>query len=195
MVKKFLKDLLTKYQVLRLNRMNLNELMTKGQKLTNTETASVVRHRLEYLIQTECPYEIIFNHKVYSHDSFDSIVPFASVIPIPAENQVTIFIFVNSKLNIGMPREVLQAIVAHEIGHIKLGHLSDLNKAEKIMEERFQMLSEQKVHQSEIDADAYACSIVGADAVIKALDYMAQTEFATDLDKIEVAQRIEIIKQ
>ncbi len=63
----------------------------------------------------------------------------------------------------GVSDEAMRAIVAHELAHVKLGHI-DLKKGQ---------LSAEKIAECEKEADRLASSLVGKDAVvnmIRALD-------------------------
>jgi hypothetical protein len=137
--------------------MNLDQLITDGQNLTNENTSDAITQRLIHLIKTECPYETILGHKVYFFPAINAIVPVAAVVPLPD------FVFISMNTECKLPVNIKEAIIAHEIGHLVLSHASDMSVAEKIMHERFECVRNGQVHQSELDADAYAASIVGVD--------------------------------
>jgi hypothetical protein len=93
-----------------------------------------------------------------------------------------------------MPPTIKMAIIAHEIGHLKLGHADNMDVASKILSERVEYLFNKKLHPAELEADAYGASIVGPKAMADALEYALQFDFITDLDRWEVAERVKILK-
>lgn len=186
MLKNVINKIRTKFQIAKIGHMNLEQLMTDGQGLTNENTTQAVTTRFIHLIKTECPYEVVLGHKVYLLPALNAFVPVAAVIPLPD------FVFISMNTECKLPLEIKEAIVAHEIGHIKHGH-TDMSVAEQVMHERIQCLHNGTVHQSELDADAYAASVVGTTTFIDALNYMSTLPCVTDEDKVEIQNRIKAL--
>jgi hypothetical protein len=80
-----------------------------------------------------------------------------------------------------------KAILAHELGHYKLGHKPDITYQFK----RISKILNDRVLQIELDADAYACKQVGPWQMIEALEELMTLD---GISKKEIKLRINYIK-
>lgn len=104
----------------------------------------------------------------------------ASVIP------GTTKIFTDAQFR-SMSPDTQKAILAHELGHYKCQHAVDLLYPFK----RIAAIACGSVARVELEADEYACSVVGSQIMIKALEEMKKIP---DISKKELNLRIKYIK-
>lgn len=82
-----------------------------------------------------------------------------------------------------------RAILAHELGHIKLGHKANIFYPFK----RMAYIFAGKVLEMELEADVYAASIVGNKIMIETLEYLKY--FIGPIDKKEIDLRIKALRK
>ena len=73
----------------------------------------------------------------------------------------------------GLPSEVREFVLQHELTHIKLGHVSDAYASgENTRLTLLKRVFAKKVDERELQADRYACDVVGREKSINALMWM-----------------------
>ena len=97
-------------------------------------------------------------------------------------------IFVDESF-LSLDKDVQLAILAHEDGHIKLGHLENVGALNAYKRAIESLKGAQKI---ELEADAYAATVVGVDSMIKALEALMALDIP--LNKREIDYRIKTLK-
>lgn len=126
--------------------------------------------------------DLYVSYNPYMHLFANRIGSIAIILPDTTD------VFTDNQFR-SMSQKTQYAVLCHEIGHIKNKHAPSVT----YMLERIVAIKKGKVLQMELEADEYAVSIVGKDAMIKALKELAN--YTHGLARKEMYLRIKYIKE
>jgi len=170
--------------------------MTTNEKMSKL-TVFMTRYLLESNMAASAPCYMVDNQEVtIVRSSFlGALALRTSVAAFIAAALPSLNIIVVADDFMRMPKGVRKMVIGHETGHVALKHYCSSSTTEEVLRKRLAAQAANDVALEELEADAYAVSLYGKDAVIEGLNYIRRSyELSTDSDR-EIKNRIKAVKE